>query len=183
MKTIITIITVFILSVPIHAQEPLAFEKIIYANDATKDQLFVSIYDWFATTYNDSKEVIQMSDKEQGLIVGKAIVKYLNINQKMSYVCYNGSIDYTIKVYIRDNRYKVVIDNFIHAGNPSSSSFCDIGLIDNREIYMESGWGTKPKNNTWKHLQVFVEGYSIMLFDLLEKKTNEINVELASDDW
>ena len=183
MKNIIFLFLFQIIYISVNAQKALSFEKVNKADSISKEQLFVSIYDWFATTYNDSKEVIQMSDKEQGLIVGKGNVKYLPLPNQLMYKCYHGYINYNIKAYIKDNRYKVVVDQFNHQGTYESAGQCDLGIITDSELFTKTGWAAKQKNQIWKHLQVFVEGYSIMLFDLLEKKTNEINVELASDDW
>ena len=74
-----------------------------------------------------------MSDKEQGVIVGKGIVKYNpEYNPevpKMSYYCYFGYVDYHIQVYVKDNRYVVVVNGFDHKDNIEVGGQCDFGII------------------------------------------------------
>lgn len=38
----------------------------------TKEQIYVAVNDWFARSFNDGKSVIQLNDKDAGIIIGKA---------------------------------------------------------------------------------------------------------------
>lgn len=89
-----------------------------------KQELFSKVREWFAKTYNSSTNVIQMEDKENGKIVGKALIQ---IYKKTAITNYEwGAIHYTISIYIKDGRYKYVITDFYHTGQYTSSG--GIGL-------------------------------------------------------
>ena len=59
-----------------HSQNPISFSKVIQAYSIGKTDLFVAVNDWFATNYNSAKDVIQMADKEAGIISGVGIFDY-----------------------------------------------------------------------------------------------------------
>ena len=58
------------------AQENLSFTKIIQADSMSKTDLFININDWFASVYNTSNDVIQMADKDAGIIIGNGVLFY-----------------------------------------------------------------------------------------------------------
>jgi hypothetical protein len=89
----------------LNSDKPIEFSKVIYTDSVGKEKIFVSINDWFASNFKSANDVIQMSDKEAGVIVGKGALSYSY--GKMSYIGYDGFITYTIKVYIKDNRFKL----------------------------------------------------------------------------
>ena len=189
MKTIITIITVFILMSSIHAQEPLAFEKIIRADSIDKNVLFVAINEWFTINYNSSKDVIQMADKEQGVIIGKGNFKFIHTPSKFSLTGYGGVIHYTLKCYVKDNRYKVIVQDFNHEDvsvnyyNGTPMEAMDFGLLTDVKLYREKGFKKDYVNEAWNQLKSQSYDYANYVFQSLEQKTNSIGLELANDEW
>ena len=75
-KYILLISLITILTNNSFSQENLTFSKIIKADSVSKTELFVVINDWFASNYNSANDVIQMSDKDAGIIIGKGSLKY-----------------------------------------------------------------------------------------------------------
>lgn len=93
----------------------ITYSEIVYVDSLTnKHELFVRAREWLAKVYRSSTDVIQMEDKENGIIVGKALVevffKYLGLDAP------GGYIHYTISIYTRDGRYKYEITDFYHTG-------------------------------------------------------------------
>lgn len=76
----------------------------------TKDELFIKGKEWVFKTYVSGKAVIQMEDKEQGLIIGNGALDglvYTNIGIPAD----AGGFTYRISLRFKDRRYKCTIDN------------------------------------------------------------------------
>lgn len=80
----------------------------------SKQVLFSRAREWFARTYKSSIDVIQMEDKENGKIVGKALMQVFHKALGTNFP--SGYINYTISIYIKDGRYKYEVTNFHHTG-------------------------------------------------------------------
>jgi hypothetical protein len=163
------------------AQENVNFEKVIKTDSLKKAEIFTIVNDWFASTYNSANDVIQMSDKDEGVIIGNGSMSY--DYGKMSYACYTGYIKYTIKVYIKDSRYKVVLTNFRHSVKAGNGQQCSLGAITSKELYAASGMSKKYHNKVWTDIKTKVESYSNSIMVSLEKKTSEVKSEKVNDDW
>ena len=163
------------------AQESLTFSKVIKADSLDKTSLFVIINDWFASTYNSANDVIQMTDKDAGVLIGKGVFEYSF--GKLSYSCYDGHVKYTIKVYVKDKRFKVILTNFIHSVNVGHGHSCNLGLITMDELYATSGMSKKYHNRVWRDIKIKAQIYSNKIFKSLENKVNESKTNLIDDNW
>ena len=163
------------------ATEPITFSKVIQSDNSSKTKLFVSINDWFASNYNSANEVIQMADKDEGIIIGKGSMEYSH--RKISYLCYGGWIKYTIKVYIKENRYKVELTNFTHSVKSAHGAQCALGTITDAEEHTTKGWSKKANNAVWNDLKEKSNGYSNAIFMSLNEHTDKNNAQESQDDW
>ena len=85
----------------------------------TKNELFIKAKVWLANTFVSSKAVIEMEDKEAGKIIGKGVMVY---DKKDTYYTTHMSVRYTLTVTVKDNKYRLVLSDFINDGyldNPS----------------------------------------------------------------
>ena len=57
--------------IPITFSEPITDDV-----SGTKDELFLKSNLWMVTTFNDARSVIQYSDKAEGVLTGKYLLKY-----------------------------------------------------------------------------------------------------------
>lgn len=169
-----------IASLNINAQENLKFEKVIKTDSIGKNLLYSTINDWFATTYNSANDVIQMSDKDAGIIIGNGSMTY---NRKGMYTCYGGYIKYTIKIYVKDNRYKVVLTNFNHSVKAGNGAQCALGIVTAADVYATKGMSKRYHNKTWNDIKIKAEEYSNGIFLSLDKKTKNVKTETDEDDW
>jgi hypothetical protein len=71
----------------------------------TQQILYTKAKEWFANSFKSAKDVIQMDDKVAGIIVGKG-------NFSESKTC--GIVNFTMKVQVKDGRYKYWVSNFKH---------------------------------------------------------------------
>lgn len=93
----------------------ITYSKIIILSDSVKaDELYARCRSWFANTYNSSKSVIEMEDKTSGIIIGRAL--FTATARALGSELFNGYINYRISVFIKDNKYKYEITNFVHEG-------------------------------------------------------------------
>jgi hypothetical protein len=120
---------------------------------ANKKDLYHNVNVWMAENYNSSKEVIQYSNEEKGVIVGKGNIRY----PCDGFSCLgksNWRVHYTMKVDVKDGKFRTSFDNLelswpaSYSGGISSPAYqgpvhnkSDYDLI--RPILLEQGKGIK----------------------------------------
>ena len=189
MKLISTIILILGFSIICYSQEN-KDERLTYA-DVTKldssilaTDLYVRARAWFAEKYVSANDVIQMEDKENGLIIGKGKIKYT------SDIFYGsegtkGSIQYTIKVSVRQGRYRYEVTDFIHEGNPfNSAGQFSFGLITNSETcpYDFKFGSQKWSDKVWADIKKTIESNTPRHIESLKKDMSKPS-KATADDW
>lgn len=79
------------------------YEQIAQCSD-NKKQLYLKARKWFVDTFKDAKSVIQMDDKEEGKLAGKAYHTYKFTNGMNTS---DVDIDFTLNLDIKDGKYRV----------------------------------------------------------------------------
>ncbi len=75
--------------------------------NVTKDELYVKVLTYFTYNYKDGESVIQVQDKENGLIIGKGI--YKNSHVGVDLLLKEISTWHIIRVDIKDNKIRVIV--------------------------------------------------------------------------
>tara|TARA_B110000908_G_scaffold123391_1_gene144715 strand:+ start:1303 stop:1842 length:540 start_codon:yes stop_codon:yes gene_type:complete len=179
MKKILFLLAFAFIGSQVYSQESIVFTKVVKYESLTKNEVFVIVNDWFASNYGSANEVIQMSDKESGKIIGKALFSYSF--GKLSYTQYEGRVNYTIKITIKENRFKIDVNSFIHNVNPGNASSCELGLITNAELHSTKGISKRYHNKVWLDIKQKSEVYSNNIFNSIEDKI--VNYSKDDDDW
>ncbi len=96
-------------------QLPLVDGKITYGgvvqiDGLSSEELYKRTKRWFIETYNSGKDVIQLDDKENGEIIGKGFFE--TYWQSTFYSGIGINIHETIKIQVKDGRYKYEITDF-----------------------------------------------------------------------
>lgn len=112
MKKTLLIIGIFLLVNSLQAQELLTFTDVVKVDSTSQATLYNRAKVWINDAYRKSNVVIQLDDKDNGLIIIKAITLYEP--EKTNYKSAEGKVSYTFKLYIKDNKYKYEISNFYH---------------------------------------------------------------------
>lgn len=179
-RIIVTTIMMLLGLIPSFAQptERLNFEKVIQADSVDKQSIFIALKEWFGMNFVSAKSVIEVEDKEAGLIIGNSITPYSKGG--LSYSAYDGNLKYTLKIQIKDNRFKVSVTNFLHEGtkNPNYG----LGIITTSEIYTDKGMNKKFHNNVWDDLKARAEKIAnkyFLDFEAIKIKSTKSNDE----DW
>jgi hypothetical protein len=85
-------------------------EKIIqkvYDVSLVKDVIFSRSMEFVAKKFKSAKDIIQLSDKENGNIICKGTV---DIDKGMGLIC---PYEFTMSIEVKDNRYRLTFDNYI----------------------------------------------------------------------
>jgi len=120
----------------------ITFTAVVNVDSVSKDELYLRVKEWFAKTYNDSKEVIQMDDKESGKIIGKGSIEVFVHSLGLKPY---GYVKYVITVNVKDSRFKYEISNFIHEWAATNGGG---GTLENEKpacgtLYLTKGyWAT-----------------------------------------
>ncbi len=181
MKRFLSLLLV-ISCVSLYAQEeeeviPLSFSEVVRVDDVPADKLFSRGRAWFATTYKDSKSVLQMAEDRK--LIGKAAESF-NLDGGFALGNIAVRVSYDISVECRDGRYKYVIDNIVAR---SQSGWANFGLLTTAENYKEKGAGAKTLNRLWQELKGTFSTFQMVLSTSLKEAMVKLEQPLSDDDW
>ena len=111
---------------------------------ADKATLYTMLRSFGSTYYHDSQKVIQMDDKDAGIIICKATSLFDSPSLMLS--AYEGWLDYNLKLQARDGRVRVEISNFFHHNKPGNQKKAQLGFLTTADIYADSGIQKKHHN-------------------------------------
>ncbi|MDN4164875.1 DUF4468 domain-containing protein [Cytophagales bacterium LB-30] len=120
-KRIVIIFLILFYTNTINAQEKLldilpledgrvTYSGVVQVNDVSRSQLYNNAKRWFIDTYTSGKDVIQLDDKESGEIIGKGYFE--EVWMVTAYSGQNVNVWQTIKVQMKDGRYRYEITDF-----------------------------------------------------------------------
>lgn len=181
----ITLIVMLLASTICWAQsEKLTFTETIEINNTTKNELYSRARIWFTDYFNDAQEVIQVDDKEDGQIVGKALLSY-NSKIFIGSAQTSGTVTYIVKIFVKDNKYKYEITNFMHEGSSTRASGITAAAINFNFITTDSdcpyedikggqGW----KNKVWNDIKATINlDIDLLIPSLKDAMNTEVNSE------
>ena len=137
-----------------------------------KDLLYSRGVEWFAKSYNSAQNVLQMQDKENGKLIGRALFNVYHKGLGMTFE--SGHINYTISLFFKDNRYKYEITDFIHTSNVESGMIktsCDEMRFSTKKLYK------KVYDYYFEQLDNNIKSLVIDLKQFMNKKSE------SNDDW
>lgn len=94
--------------------KPVQRSKIISVDSKTKNQLYIRANTWMVETFNNAKSVIQFSDKESGIVIGKYLMKSI-----ITSTTTRNDVYAIIKIQAKDGSTKITItpDSYINSYN------------------------------------------------------------------
>jgi hypothetical protein len=104
-------------SMPLAPIEGRSMQK-VHEIDLTKNEIYDMSLEWIARTFFDSKEVIELKDKENGKIIAKGITGFRG---KTGWFSANTPCRFTIIIEAKDNKYRATYTNFIGLWGESQS--------------------------------------------------------------
>jgi hypothetical protein len=158
--------------------DQISFIRIVELPGTPKNQIYTRAREWFTFRYPDAKEVLQMEDADNGVLVGKA---YRTFNVGLL----TERMQYTIKIYVKDNKYKAEITNIYYEDQPAKYNSYSTGIairaeawITDNALYKKDG---KPrKNNATYKINTFQN--VDFLLNSLETRIKS-NISTDSSKW
>jgi len=92
---------------PLGANGRYAYSEVIQSPGLKKEELYKHARVWFAEFFNDSKSVLEMAEREDGVLIGTGWSKIQG-----------GKFWYSIKIEVRDERYKYTITDMEIQSDP-----------------------------------------------------------------
>jgi hypothetical protein len=92
----------------------LFYTEVVTVDSISSKELYLRARQFFVDNFKSANDVIQVDDKEAGVLIGKGLsqyyIKIAGVN--------NGphQLWYTIKIMVKDGRYKYEIYDFFHSG-------------------------------------------------------------------
>jgi len=121
----------------------LNYNKVVQVENTNKNELYLRGRAFFANTFKDAKEVIQMDDKDSGIIIGKAF-------SDIYITSWGNSIPiqmwFSIKIQAKDAKYKYEIYNIYFKSYPGEYGVYTHSAekwFDRKIYYKNNG---KPRN-------------------------------------
>lgn len=180
-------------SIELDKNKAMTFVQVIPCDGQTAEQLYVNINYWFTATFNDANSVIQLDDKESGVIIASGYMADIAGHAGGSN-SYNVSIKPVIRVDIKDGKIRVTysIDHYdviVLAGGGIIGA-----LAGSRPTRLEQKWlldqcypfaekdGHNAKKTSSKAL-VMSYAYSNVLLDKIEEAAKHGLVGNENDNW
>jgi hypothetical protein len=143
MKKSLLIVALLISGINSYAQFPVdsATHQIVYTeiyrvDSVNAKDLYLRAKQWFASAYNSSKAVIENDDRESNTIFAKPSMTVtctmLGSTSNM------GTVDYSITVACKDEKYRVVVTDFYFHGSYASGNLLDMN--DSKQGYRKKDW-------------------------------------------
>lgn len=164
---------------PLDANGKIVYTEVVEMPNVIKDALYSRAYEWFAKSFKDAKNVIQMQDKDAGKIIGKGIFDGINVKCCMGLSSVIGYVQFTLSIYLKDGKYKYEITDFVHEGHWSSNASIQVngGSLDNEKPESGKSYLTQKK---WKEVKELTNE-RVLLF--IESLIKAMTVETAGDNW
>lgn len=115
--------TLVIPKIPIDPETGLySYTDIQEVPGVSKEQLFVKANEWIAVNYNSAKNVIQMSDKEAGKIIIKAVTTRTIEFTFIFKSAVGYTLNYMLNCTFKDGKYKIQLAGFSYGWEEAKKS-------------------------------------------------------------
>jgi hypothetical protein len=140
-----------------------------------KDELFNRAKAWFVTEYKSANDVLQMQDKDAGIIMGKGMFKAgynMGLMSGLSIV----NVYHTVKIYVKDGKYKYEITDLNGQSYDSPSRYASGGFSD-----MPIGNVTIPINK--KNYRKFLESIDQSIKGIISSLKIAMSKPISGSNW
>lgn len=159
--------------------EYLLFSEVIQCPESGKDEIFSQAQEWLVTIFKNSKYVTQLADKEAGKIITKGSFSYRPPRFSAGGMGgVEGHINFTMNLYFKDGRCKIVLTDFEH--KPDDAPSCGILTTAEEPPFKKYRAMVKRAEVLWNDMKEKSEINSQLLITSLKKGLNTIKDQ---DDW
>lgn len=171
----------------------LTYTQVVEAQGKTKEQLYVLINYWYTNTFNSGKAVIQLNDKDAGVIIGKGFLEGVAIHSG-GVNSYKVNICPIIKTDIKDGKIRITYTvPFYNVDKLAGGGIMSAFGGGNRKVeHIEENWvldksfpfakKDRHKKTSSKAL-VMAHAYSNVIMDKIEEAVKNGMVGNETDEW
>jgi hypothetical protein len=156
------------------------FTRVVEVPGVSKNDLYSRVLSYFTYNYNRGDDIVQIQDKEQGLIVGKGMYPEVHIGKSIAKTIVD--VYHILRVDIKDGRVRAMISlteyrNTLHYNNGTNEVFTH--PVSSRYPIIE-----RDSQKTVMS-KAFYKSYlaAMASLDGLEKSVKEGNTGSESDAW
>jgi hypothetical protein len=169
--------------------QPLKFEGVEQVDTSlTSDRLFTQANIWVAENFRDANSVIQVADKEQGVIVLKGNFNVISSNPYKRSASHYGNVSFNLKIEFKKGKYKYSFYDISQKNVPAYGRpyFCyDFDYIINQETFPENikcmMLSDEQKQHYWLDFMKIIKGKFNSLAESLISHMKNSTAENKSD--
>ena len=113
-------------------------QQIVDFKDLKKDAIYAASRQWIATRFKSANSVIQLDDKENGVLIGKGNIDYPCKGTAWQCGGYTDTlINFTVKIEAKDEKSRVTFSDLVHhnpkviiGGKPYDTTIAQLGKYD-----------------------------------------------------
>lgn len=157
----------------------ITYTEVMHIGDVSKEQFYYRAKAWFAESFKDPKEVIQMDSKEAGTVIGKG-------NQTVYFETAMAPVEvklhFTVKIFCKEGRYKYEITDLAYSGWSEGFRWEKNveKMFTEKEIYKKNG---KTRWRTVQYMQLTEETCEDIAASIIERMAKDIGLSSSGDDW
>lgn len=153
------------------------YSEVVEVPNVAEDELYNRARRMYATTFEDSKEVLEMEDREAGDLIGTGWIKI-----PFTKVIYSDWAEFwmTIEIQVKDGKYKYIISDLIirHPYDPSIKQ----GYQNNEKQTVEKYYPTDFNFNSGMHKGIKA-GMMLSLQNMIDNIKKSMAGEKKTKDW
>lgn len=160
----------------------LLYTDVIQADSIKMDQLYLNSKQFFVDAFKSAKDVIQLEDKEAGIVIGKGfsdiVIKSLGLGVK-------EQMWYTIKIQSKDGRfrydiYDIYFKSYPYQGNPNPGTAPAENIFDKSNYYKKNG---TPKESSLKYKNAMEDNIQNLVALIKTSMSKSVLIKDKKDNW
>lgn len=164
----------------------IVYSRVIEDIEGSKEDIYNKVLNFFAYNYNSSLDVIQVKDKEVGIVTGKGYFKDFSYSTIMLMISMNFSAYHVLRVDIKDGRARAILSvdryELVSSGGDGPDNRSSIPIKD---CFPVNKNGNKGQKKIYTKAFIDLNNRCLSTLDLLEKSLKEGNTspEIEKSDW
>lgn len=155
------------------------YTEVIMVDSTPQNQLYANALEWISKTYKSAKSVIQTSDKEGGMIIGKGIGQTLVYNNS-GFKKDGGYFSYNISIYCKDDKFKYLINDIKY----NKGEMALIPGADLAEEFPHNWTGFMGKNKqTRREWKSFQRQANLEIINIIENLKQNMKNSKTKNEW
>jgi hypothetical protein len=156
------------------------YQDVVNVDGATISDMFLKAKTWAAETFVDSKEVIQVEDKEAGLLVLKGVIKSSGHNAAVR----DAKHWFQLKIDFKDGKYRYTLNEIQYDFN--------VAVLDVRQdysfnfyewlIFDETNLSKRKREKVAEGMSAFLPGIDEKFKAIIASLERKIKAS-GDDDW